>query len=155
MSEVSARLALPLLVPGQAQKEMTHNEALAMLDIALGARVIAVGLATPPAGPVAGQCWIVGAGATGAWAGQADAIAGWTAGGWRFVAGREGLTTWDAESGSTLQFRDGGWRTGQAIGPPEVAIAAPVGGTIIDGEARTAISAILLALQRFALIDRN
>ena len=81
----SARLGLPLLAPGQAQKEMTHNEALAAIDLALAASVRAVGLDAPPLSPTPGESWIVGASPTGAWAGQAGALAGWTAGGWRFV----------------------------------------------------------------------
>ena len=81
MVETSARLALPLLVPGQAQKEMFHNEALATIDLALQASVAAVGTEAPPAAPSPGQCWIVGPRPTGDWAGQAGALAGWTAGG--------------------------------------------------------------------------
>ncbi len=32
--ETTARLGLPLLATGQAQKETTHNEALALIDLA-------------------------------------------------------------------------------------------------------------------------
>lgn len=32
--ETTARLGLPLLAPGQAQKELFHNEALALVDAA-------------------------------------------------------------------------------------------------------------------------
>ncbi|MGL4312420.1 MAG: DUF2793 domain-containing protein, partial [Sphingomonas sp.] len=35
MAETTSRLALPLLAAGQAQKEMFHNEALALIDLAL------------------------------------------------------------------------------------------------------------------------
>ena len=35
MPETSPRFALPYILPGQAQKEIFHNEALAMLDAAL------------------------------------------------------------------------------------------------------------------------
>lgn len=34
MTDTSARFALPLILPGQAQKEIFHNEALALLDAA-------------------------------------------------------------------------------------------------------------------------
>ncbi|MFX4817188.1 DUF2793 domain-containing protein, partial [Acinetobacter baumannii] len=60
MAETTSRLALPLLAAGQAQKEMFHNEALALIDLALAAAVESVGLNTPPATPEDGQCWIVG-----------------------------------------------------------------------------------------------
>ena len=54
--ETTARLGLPFLQAGQGQKELTHNEALAMLDIAVQPVVLEVGLATPPATPLPGQC---------------------------------------------------------------------------------------------------
>ncbi|MBJ7501800.1 MAG: DUF2793 domain-containing protein [Sphingopyxis sp.] len=72
------RLALPLLAVSQAQKEVTHNEALTLLDALLHAAVEAGPLAAPPASPVTGQCWLVDAVPTGAWAGNSHAIAIWT-----------------------------------------------------------------------------
>ena len=42
---VTDRFALPLLAAAQAQKEVTHNEALARVDALLHAVVVAVGLA--------------------------------------------------------------------------------------------------------------
>lgn len=86
------RFALPVLHIGQADKEQTHNEALALIDLAMGAVVEDVGVDVPPGDPQPGQCWIVGDAPSGAWAGNARAIAGWTAGGWRFVAARAGLS---------------------------------------------------------------
>ena len=44
----TSRFALPLLAAGQADKELTHNEALACLDILLQPVVQAVGLTVPP-----------------------------------------------------------------------------------------------------------
>jgi hypothetical protein len=73
MSEASARLALPFIVPGQAQKELYHNEALARIDAALHAAVEAGPMVDPPAESEEGQCWIVAPGAGGAWSGQAMA----------------------------------------------------------------------------------
>ena len=81
----TARLAMPLIQPGQAQKELYHNEALLVADAAVQASVAAVGLDAPPANPAAGACWIVGSAPTGAWAGRAQALAAFTATGWRFI----------------------------------------------------------------------
>jgi hypothetical protein len=61
------RLGLPLLAAGQAQKELTHNEALSLLDVAVGRAAESAGLVTPPALPEPGQCWIVASGGTGHW----------------------------------------------------------------------------------------
>lgn len=151
--EASARLGLPYLVPGQAQKEMTHNEALAMIDIAIGGAVTGTGTTAVPADPLEGECWIVGAGAGGAWAGQGDALAGWTAGGWRFVAAHDGMTVRTRDSGRLIVYRDGAWRTDAPLGVRGDAIADPTGGVTIDIEARATIAAMLLKLRDFGLID--
>jgi hypothetical protein len=163
MSETS-RWALPLLDAGQAQKEMTHNEALAALDLLVQASVVAVGVNAPPASPVAGQCWAVGASPTGAWAGQARALAGWTAGGWRFLPPIAGMTVWSAADGCPATYVDGAWRVGvssatelrvngtKVVGGREPAIAEPTGGTSPDTEARAALHSILLALRNHGLI---
>lgn len=60
MSDTSARLGLPLLQPGQAQKELSHNEALIVLEMLVQPCVEALGLETPPSDPEPGQCWVVG-----------------------------------------------------------------------------------------------
>src|SRR3546814_15958049 len=85
---ITPRFSLPLLAVAQAQKEVTHNEALTLLDALVHAAIEAGPLATPPANPALGQCWIVDAAATGVWSGAENAIAIWTAGGWRFAAPR-------------------------------------------------------------------
>ncbi|WP_240325572.1 DUF2793 domain-containing protein [Sphingomonas mesophila] len=91
----STRLQLPFLAPGQLQKEFTHNEALARLDLAVAAAVLEVGRNAPPASPAPGDCYVLGSAPTGAWAGQARALAGFTEGGWRFVAAVAGMQVLD------------------------------------------------------------
>lgn len=160
----TGRWALPLLEAGQAQKEMTHNEAVTLLDLLASASVVAVGTNAPPVGPVAGQCWTVGAVPTGDWAGHAQALVGWTAGGWRFLAPREGLTVWSAADGCPAVFAGGQWRVGRlaatelfvggvrVVGARRSAIAGPTGGGMVDVEARAAIGAMLAALTAHGLI---
>ena len=162
--DITSRLALPLLQPGQAQKETTHNEALALLDLAVQASVLAVGTDAPPPNPVAGNAWIVGAAPTGGWAGQARAIAGWTSSGWRFVAPRDGMAVWSVADGQVARFGAGVWTTGvlagsrvsiggvDVVGPRQPAIPDPVGGTVVDTQARAAIIAILSCLRGHGLI---
>jgi hypothetical protein len=74
MSDATARLSLPFIMPGQAQKELYHNEALARIDMALHAAVEGQPLATPPADPAVGQGWIVGGGATANGAARTKAL---------------------------------------------------------------------------------
>lgn len=157
------RLALPLLEPGQAQKEMTHNEALTRLDVATQASVLAEA-AAPPAAPSLGQCWLVGNAPQGAWAGQVAAVAAWTDGGWRFVAPREGMRVWIEAEQCFALFSGGQWYHGrtygrlfiegrQLVGPREPNVAEPMGGVTVDAEARAAIAAVLQTLRRHGLIE--
>ena len=154
----TGRLALPLLEAGQARKEMTVNEALARLDLAVQAKVEAVGVSTPPVAPVEGQGWIVGDSPNGAWTGKAAAIAGWTAGGWRFLAAREGMRVWSAADGTVVTHSGGAWRSGlligglQVVGTQAAAIGTVTGGSVVDVEARAALGAILVALRAHGLI---
>ena len=154
----TGRWALPLLEAGQAQKEMTVNEALARLDLAVQAAVEARGLNTPPAAPSVGQAWIVGADPSGGWLGHTDAVAGWTTGGWRFVEPREGLRAWSAADGCMLTYANGQWRAGvfrggvQVVGAQAGPIATPTGGVTVDVEARTALLAVLTAMRTHGLI---
>jgi len=66
MSEMSTRYALPLLDAGQAQKEITHNEAIDRVDALLHLAVASMDLTDPPLLPPLGAAWIIGAGAVGA-----------------------------------------------------------------------------------------
>ena len=162
--ETSARLSLPLLQSGQAQKEVSHNEALVLLDLIVQPVVQAVGIDTPPASPAAGECWIVGTSPTGAWTGQAKAIAGWTSGGWRYLAARDGMTAWSLADGAFAQFEGSAWTIGivrasqlviggdSVVGTRHSAIAGPTGGSVIDTQARAAIDLALAALRSHGLI---
>jgi hypothetical protein len=141
----TARFALPLLAMAQAQKEVTHNEALTLLDALVQPAVEAGPLAAPPASPAAGQGWIVGSGASGAWDGEDGALAVWTAGGWRFVAPRAGMRTHRLSDGAWLRFDGAAW-----IEPDTV--ASPAGGATTDSEARAAIDAVILALVGHGLL---
>jgi hypothetical protein len=63
MSDETAILSLPYILPAQAQKHVTHNTALQALDLAVQLAVTDRGSPTPPAGPAEGARHIVGAGA--------------------------------------------------------------------------------------------
>ena len=164
MTDLSARFALPLLQPGQAQKELFHNEALARIDALLHPAVAAIATNDPPGAPAPGQGWIVGSAPTGAWTGKAGQIAAWTGGGWRFLVPIAGTTAWIAAAGRWAWHDGSAWQTGPlptggiAVGGVQVvsargaAIAAATGGANIDAEARAAIASILAALRTHGLI---
>jgi len=165
MGDMTARLALPFIVPGQAQKEFHHNEALTRIDIALHSAVEGAPIAVPPEAPALGLSWIVAAGASGGWAGKEGAIASWTEEGWRFVAPVPGMLVWNKEAGHWLHWRSGTWSGGElsaaaylvggqkVVGERQPAVPSPSGGTIIDEEARAAIAAVTAALKSHGLID--
>lgn len=163
MSE-SARLGLQFLQAAQIQKEMTVNEGLARLDLAICAAVDGFLVDTPPVSPAVGNCFIIGSAPSGAWSGHPLTLAGYTEGGWRLIAPVDGLTALDKASGEFATFRSGGWEKGQlratkllvggnqVVGARLAAISDPSGGTIIDAEARSAIGAILAGLRQHGLI---
>jgi hypothetical protein len=68
------RLGLPYIAQGQAQKEVTHNEALILLDIVSGGGVLDRDLNVPPISPASGDAYIVGPSPSGVWAGRAGSI---------------------------------------------------------------------------------
>lgn len=93
MPDETTILSLPLILPAQAQKHVTHNEALVQLDLMVQLAVINRTLTTPPALPTIGDRHIVAAGATGPWVGQAGRIALYTEAGWQFT---QPLNGWQA-----------------------------------------------------------
>lgn len=164
MSDATVRLELPMIDAGQAQKEITHNEALLRLDLLVQGSVREVARADPPVAPVPGEAWIVGGVPTDAWAGHAGEIAAWTTGGWRFVSPCEGMALWCEAAAATVRYHAGAWEQGlaranallvdgvQVVGARGAAIAEPTAGTTVDARARTAIGQILAALRAHGLI---
>ncbi|MFC3119936.1 DUF2793 domain-containing protein [Jhaorihella thermophila] len=63
MTDLSPRLGLPYLLPSQAQKHVTHNEALRLLDALVQLTVESFEALTPPASPADGECHALGGGA--------------------------------------------------------------------------------------------
>ena len=163
MVQATPRYALPFILPGQAQKEAFHNEALSTIDLLLHGAVEEI-RSTPPGMPEEGQCWIVGPSPSGAWSGRAAEVVGWTAGGWRFVAPAVGMSLWDkvldvprrwdgaawVASLSTKEIRIDGQKV---VGTRQPGVASPSGGTIIDAEARAAVDHLIVALRSHGLID--
>ena len=163
--EMTPRLGLPLLVAGQVQKELFHNEALALVDLLIAGSVEDGTSAAPPASPVTGRFYrVAAAGASGAFAGHEGALAGWSGAGWRFVAPVEGMRLTERTSGLDLAYRGGAWTSGavrasdvvigglQVVGARGAAIADASGGSTIDSQARATVAQILAALRTHGLI---
>jgi len=111
MSNETPNLSLPFIMPAQAQKHVTHNEAIELLDMIVQLTLEGVAAIVPASSPIDGQSWALGAPATGAWAGKDGMIASWRGGGWLFVAPQEGWTAW-CKDDADLKVRTGGaWQT--------------------------------------------
>ncbi len=121
-------LALPLLAAAQAQKHVTVNEALALLDGLVQLKVIDRDLTAPPASPAEGECYIVAFSGTGAWAGWDGDVALFTGGAWLRLAPQEGWRVWIKDEGALGVRMGGAWLTldaalGLLVRSPAVEVA--------------------------------
>lgn len=102
-------LALPYLIADQAQKHVTVNEALNAIDRLMYLSFDARDVLEPPAAPVEGATYSIGAQARGAFLGYDGYIAIWRAGQWAFHLPREGWRAWNIETHSFLVFSQNQW----------------------------------------------
>lgn len=110
-------LALPLLAAAQAQKHVTHNEALALIDALVHLAVKERGRLVPPGAPAQGDRYIVGTGGAGAFAGREGQVALFDLGAWRFLAPKPGWRAYVEAEEAALVFDGAAWRSlGDAIG---------------------------------------
>ena len=89
MSE-TANLGLPFIEASQAQKHVTHNHSLLILDGLVQIGIVDRTLATPPPNPSEGAAYIPATGAVSDWAGRDDTIALWQDGAWQFHVPKHG-----------------------------------------------------------------
>lgn len=109
MSETSAILGLPYLMPAQAQKHVTHNQALQTLDALVQLCVTRFDAETPPQDPAPGDSYALGAVPSGSWAGQGQSLAIWQGEGWLFLAPRPGWRAWSQEAGELRIWQGSSW----------------------------------------------
>ena len=107
--DLTENLQIPYILPSQAQKHVTHNEAIKALDTIVQLAVKTRALAAPPATPAAGVRYIVAAGATGEWAGREGKVAAWQDDAWNFHAPKAGWIAYAADENTMLVFLDGNW----------------------------------------------
>jgi hypothetical protein len=163
--ESTDRFSLPLLVAGQAQKELFHNEALLALDTIVAGAVEEPSRNDPPGLPIAGTCYLIGSAPTGDWAQYADHLGAFTGGGWRFIEPVIGMSVLVKTEGILAVFGSNGWETGtirgdrmlvdglQVIGARGAAVPDPSGGATVDEEVRVAVAQLLAVLRQHGLIS--
>lgn len=133
MPDLSPRLDLPFILPAQAQKHVTHNEALRRLDGLVQLVVQEVGAEVPPITPTPGAAYALGAAPSAAWAGQGTQIAIWqgpeAGSGWLFLAPQPGWHIWDQMDGQMRVWDGGGWTPLPCLQTPQIGVATPADDT--------------------------
>jgi hypothetical protein len=121
MSDTSPNLALPYIQPAQAQKHVTHNEAVQVLDLVTQLSVVSASLTVPPAEIIEGRRYIVPSGATGDWAGQGGKVAYLEQSAWQMLTPKSGWLTWVEDEAQLRIFNGTSWITPAAALPETTA----------------------------------
>jgi hypothetical protein len=131
----TTHLAMPFIEAAQAQKHVTHNEALRVLDAVVMLSVLDRDLAAPPGSPADGDRYLIAPSATDGWSGHDGKIAAWQDGAWTFHTPKEGWFVWLADEDIFLVFNGASW-TGAST---QNALLLGVN-TTADGTNRLAVS---------------
>lgn len=105
----SVNLGLPYIEAAQAQKHVTHNEALRDLDALVQLSVLDRDLTAPPGSPLDGERYITGSSSTGEWSGKDEQIAAWVDGAWSFHMQNEGWLAWVEDEDVLLVWDGTAW----------------------------------------------
>lgn len=141
MPDLSPILSLPLLQASQAQKHVTHNEALMQLDLLVQLAVADRNRTTPPVSPLEGQRHIVATAPIAAWGGQAGKVALWLDGVWQFVAPLAGWRAWVVSEEIEVAYDGAAWVAMGGGAVPDVLAVDQIGvATSSDAGNRLAVA---------------
>jgi len=107
--DTTPNLKMPNIEAAQAQKHVTHNEALRVLDAIVQLGVIDRDLTAAPGSPTNGERYIVATSATGTWAGKDQQIAVWQDNAWGYHVPQEGWLAWVADEDKLLAWDGTTW----------------------------------------------
>lgn len=131
------RLSLPFIMPGQAQKHITHNEAIQALDALVQPTAESATLTAPPSTPLEGEAYLIPTAAIGAWSGHAHELAVFQSGSWRFYDPAPGWQIYVKADHTAYVFDSGAWTPLASLGAlPRLGIA-----TTADSTNRLAVAA--------------
>ena len=113
-------LLLPYIMAAQAQKHVTHNEAIRRLDAVVQLSIADRDLNAPPVSPAEGARYIVASSPAGARAGQTGNIAAFQDGAWAFYTPLEGWLAWIADEDVLAGWTGAAWApvtSGSSVNP--------------------------------------
>lgn len=110
----TANLSLPLVQQAQAQKHITVNEALSILDGVAQLTLESVSQLTPPVNAVDGQIYLVPDSPSGDWVYKSGLLAIFFNGGWSYIAPKNGWRAYVKSEDRCYTFDGTEW-VGDAI----------------------------------------
>lgn len=111
----TAQFSLPLLQANQAQKHITVNEALSLLDVFAQFRIKDLDVSTPPLNAIDGDCFLIGSGATGEWFARDGELAVNSNGGWLFVVPLKGWHAYVEQTQTAYVYDGQTWIPGTGV----------------------------------------
>jgi len=133
MSENTHYLNVPFIMPSQAQKHVTHNEALRMLDAIIHLSVISSEVNTVPSTPGEGDRYVIGGSPTDEWENLAGQIAAFIDGAWLHIKPGKGWLVWDQSASRLIVYTGTGWEPVVNEGPQTIPLLG-INGTASDFE---------------------
>jgi hypothetical protein len=114
------RLGAPELTSGQAAPETTVNEQIRYVEQGASRFVFKDrDLSTPPGSPADGDCYLVKATGTGAWAGKDGKIAFYENTSWVFITAKEGFRAYVNDEDIEIVFDGSSWsNAGSSLAVP-------------------------------------
>jgi hypothetical protein len=110
MSDATPHLGLPLIAASQAQKHVTHNEALGLLDALVQLACLDKDMAAPPPSPAEGDRYLVVASDPGgAWTGLAGQVVRYADGVWTGAVPRAGWLAYLIDEADLYVFDGAAW----------------------------------------------
>jgi len=107
--DITPNLELPYIMAAQAQKHITHNEAVRALDALVQIVVADMDLTVPPSSPLNGDRYIPASGASGAWVGKEGQIAAFQDNVWIFYQPQEGWLVWVSDENQLYVYDGTNW----------------------------------------------
>ena len=137
MDLISPNLKLPYLAPAQAQKHVTHNEALRQLDAVVQLSVLAI-TDELPAEPQNGECYILGSDLQNGLAGKTHHIAAFQDGAWAFLVPNIGWRSYVQDAAELHVFDGTAWQALTSGGASETVLKFGIN-TTADAANRLAV----------------